>query len=68
MDYIDLSIRVQDDGDILASSDLGESYGRLNLNQDEIWPILQAIEEDLTREELLKRLVHLGLNKPNLRQ
>ncbi|HRU76583.1 MAG TPA: hypothetical protein P5062_10520, partial [Methanothrix sp.] len=56
MDYIDLSIRVQDDGDILASSDLGESYGRLNLNQDEIWHILQAIEEDLTQEEHLKRL------------
>lgn len=56
MEYIDLSIRVQDDGDVLASSDLGESYGRLNLNQDDIRPILQAIDEEFTREELLKRL------------
>ena len=56
MEYIDLSIRVQDDGDVLASSDLGESYGRLNLNQEEIRPILQAIDEEFTREELLKRL------------
>ncbi len=56
MDYIDLSIRVQDDADVLASSDLGESYGRLNLNPDEIRPMLDAIDKDDTDGELLKKL------------
>lgn len=62
MDYDDLSIRVQDDGDILASSDCGESSGKLNLNQDEICPLLQSIEEDKTEVELLKKLGNILFN------
>lgn len=62
MDYIDLSIRVQNDADILASSDLGESYGRFNLNPDEIRPMLDAIDKDDTDGELLKKLGSILFN------
>ena len=54
MNYYDLSIRVQDNADILASSDLGEWHGKLNLDRNVIRLALQFIEEDETREELLK--------------
>lgn len=62
MDYIDLSVRIQDDGDILAQSNFGESRGRLNLNQDEIRPLLQSIEDDETEVELLKKLGNILFN------
>ena len=62
MDYDDLSVRVQEDGDVLAFSNFGESHGRLNLNPDEILPLLQSIEEDKTDAELLKRLGNILFN------
>lgn len=56
MDYYDLSIRVQDDGDIQASSDQGEWKGKLNLDLKEVDLALQLITEDRTKEELLKKV------------
>jgi hypothetical protein len=57
MDYHDLSIRVQKNGDVLAISDQGgDSHGKLNLDRNAIDLALQLIEEDKTNEDLLKRV------------
>ena len=57
MEYHDLLIRVRDDGNILASSDLaGESPGRLNLNLAEINHDLQLIDKDQTNEKVIKKV------------
>jgi tetratricopeptide (TPR) repeat protein len=57
MEYCDLSIRIQDDGDILASADdVGEWHGKLNINQKKIGLAMQRIENDAEDEDLLKTI------------
>ena len=57
MNYYDLSLRVQENGDILASSDQGEWQGKLNLDhKKEIGLAMQLIEKDMTDKELLQKV------------
>ncbi len=57
MDYYDLSLRVQENGDILASSAQGEWQGKLNLDyKKEIGLAMQLIEKDETDKELLQKV------------
>lgn len=56
MDYHDLSIRAQNDGDILAYSEQGECHGKLNLDQKEVGLALHLIAKDMTDEDLLKKV------------
>ena len=57
MDYYDLSLRVQENGDILASSAQGDWQGKLNLDyKKEIGLAMQLIEKDETDKELLQKV------------
>ncbi|MDD1707598.1 MAG: CHAT domain-containing protein, partial [Methanoregulaceae archaeon] len=56
MEYYDLSIRIQGNGDILVESKLeGQSRGRVNLQKSEIDPDIQLIDKwDVEDKEILK--------------
>jgi hypothetical protein len=56
MEYRDFSIRVQEKGEITASSEQGDEHDTLKLDLNDVKSLLSLIEEDITADTDLKEI------------